>query len=200
MFRIPTIRRLRLRDNQYAIIRFIATDRAQTDSLQTLLYCNAPRNPKGRGKKRFNRRAKASHMPTMLRTTIPIGPLNPPSPISYRLSSSCTLLYEIYSGSVEPAIFARHTVTTEFPKAPFWYEETSNQSFFFFFWSPFLCVSGYRTPRGTSSMYKIIVVAMCGKVVKCRVISPITGLSLRNVYCGVSDERGNSAPGCHRGM
>jgi len=72
--------------------------------------------------------------------------------------------------------------------------------FFFFFWNPFLCVLGYRTPCGTSSMYKIIVVAMCDKVVKCRVISPITGLSLRNVYCGVSDERGNSAPGCHCGM
>jgi len=34
----------------------------------------------------------------------------------------------------------------------------------------------------------------CNSKVMDRVISPITGLSLRNAYCGASDERGNSAP------
>jgi len=58
-----------------------------------------------------------------------------------------------------------------------------------------MCVPGYRTPRSTSRMYRIAIMR-CNSIVMDRVISPITGLSLRNAYCGASDERGNSAPGC----
>jgi len=59
-----------------------------------------------------------------------------------------------------------------------------------------MCVSGYRTPCSTSRMYRIAIVRGNSRVMNW-VISPITRLSLCNAYCGASDKRGNSAPGCH---
>ena len=63
-----------------------------------------------------------------------------------------------------------------------------------------MCVSGCRTPCGTSVMYRFYDIYMRYNKIQFRVISPITGLSLRSVCYGVSDERGSSAPGCHRRM
>jgi len=59
-----------------------------------------------------------------------------------------------------------------------------------------MCVLGYRTPHSTSRMYRIAIMR-CNSKVMDWVISPITGLSLHNTYCGVSDKRGDSMPGCH---
>ena len=63
-----------------------------------------------------------------------------------------------------------------------------------------MCVSGYRTPCGTSSVYMYYCRYVRYNVFSSVLLSPITGLSLRNVYYGESSERGSSAPGCHRGM
>jgi len=60
-----------------------------------------------------------------------------------------------------------------------------------------MCVSAYRTPCSNSSMY-MVTVMMCGIKLVTRLFPPITGLSLRNVYYGTNDERGNSAPGRRR--
>ena len=49
-----------------------------------------------------------------------------------------------------------------------------------------------RTPCGTSSMYRMSAV-MCVRFVA-RLIPPITGLLLHNVYYGANDERGDSTP------
>jgi len=59
-----------------------------------------------------------------------------------------------------------------------------------------MCVLWYRTPYSTLRMYRIAIMKSTSKVVD-RVISPITGLSLHNAYCGASDKHSSSMPGCH---